>query len=169
MRQKVVSISAPIVLAIAAVLILATGSPAAANGEAIIKARVDFMKNDIGKNWDVLANYAKKGTGSLTDVEKSANALTAAAKKIPEHFPKGTGRGDYPAKLTRALPEIWMDWDGFKKSAEMLSKGSAKLATLAKAGDKDAVVAMIGKAGKYSKTKIGCSGCHKDFRGARVK
>jgi len=169
MRQGFVLFSAAIVSAIAAVLILPIESPEAASGEALIKARVDFMKNDIGKNWDVLANFAKKGKGSLADVEKSANALTAAAKKIPGLFPKGTARGDYPAKLTRALPEIWMDWDGFKKSAEMLSNGSAKLATLAKAGDKDAVVAMIGKAGKYSKTKIGCSECHKDFRGARVK
>lgn len=169
MRGSAIFLSAAIMSAIAATLLLSTGSPQAASGEAIIKARVDFMKNDIGKNWDVLANYAKKGTGSLADVEKSANALMAAAPKIPELFPKGTGRGDYPAKLTRALPEIWMDWDGFKKSVEMLSKGSAKLAALAKAGDKDAVVAMIGKAGKYSKTKIGCSECHKDFRGARVK
>ena len=41
---------------------------------------------------------------------------------------------------------------------------SAKLAKVADGGDKDAIVKQIGMTGK-----IGCGGCHKPFRGAKVK
>jgi len=141
----------------------------AASGEEVIKARVHFMEEDIGREWKVLANFAKNGKGSLADVEKSANALAALAKKIPGHFPKDTGRGSFPDDVTRALPEIWKDPQEFEKATQHFASESAKLARLANAGDKDAVVALIGPSGRYPQTKIGCAECHESFRGARVK
>lgn len=169
MRLGAKVFGAAAVVALAVALLIPAGAPDAASGEAAIKARIHFMEKDIGKDWDVLAAFAKDGKGSLADVEKSASALAETAKKIPDHFPKGTGRGDFPAKQTRALPEIWLDWDGFKKFTAKLTESSMKLASVAKAGDKDAAVALIGKSGKYSRTKIGCAECHEKFRGARVK
>ena len=141
----------------------------AASGEEVIKARVAFMKDDIEAHWRPLAAYAKSGKGSLADVEKNATALAKLAEKISAHFPKDTGRGNYPDKLTRALPAIWTDWEGFNKDVRRLEDESEKLARLAKEGNKDAVVTMIGSSGSYSKTKIGCAECHETFRGAAVK
>lgn len=142
----------------------------AASGEEVIKARINFMNEDLDKkNWRVLAAFAAKGQGSLADVEKAANALAGLAEKIPGHFPKDTGRGDYPDKLTRSLPDIWMNWEGFNKDVRTLADQSRTLARLAREGQKDAVVEIIGKSGRYSQTKLGCSECHDSFRGPTVK
>ena len=140
-----------------------------ASGEEIIKARVNFMEEDIGSEWKVLANFAKNGKGSLADVEKSANALVALSKKIPAHFPKDTGRGSFPDDMTRALPEIWKDPKKFTQAIQHFADKSAELAKLAKAGDKDAAVNLIGTSGSYAKSNIGCNDCHESFRGPRVK
>ncbi|MDH3288504.1 MAG: cytochrome c [Betaproteobacteria bacterium] len=158
-----------VVTAVSAVTLLPMGPSHAASGEEVIKARVDFMKDEMNGHWKPLAAYAKSGKGSLADVEENAMAIVKLAKEIPAHFPKDTGRGNYPDKMTRALPVIWTDWDGFKKDVQEMVDGSEKLARLAKEGDKDGVVALIGASGSSSKTKIGCAGCHKTFRGEKVK
>ena len=169
MRLAVKLLSFAVVTGVLATTLLSAAPSHAASGEEIIKSRVNFMEDDIGAHWKVLAAYAKSGKGSLADVEKSAMELAKLAKKIPEHFPKGTGRGDYPDKVTRALPVIWTNWDGFQKDAQALADRSEKLAELAKSGDQEKVVSIIGKSGSYSKTQIGCAECHKEFRGKRVK
>jgi cytochrome c556 len=145
------------------------GPSYADSGEEAIKARLNFMKDDVEAQFKILGAYAKTGKGSLADVEKSAMALAKLAKKIPEHFPKDTGRGKYPDKLTRALPDIWKDPDGFKKEVQRLADESEKLARLAKEGNQKAVVDLIGPTGRYGKTKIGCVECHDTYRGAKVK
>lgn len=148
---------------------LPAGTANAASGEEVIKARVNFMKDEIEAHWKPLAAYASKGKGSLADVQKNAEALEKLAPKIAGHFPKDTGRGHFPDKKTRALPVIWTKWPEFEKDAQRLADQSAKLVSLAKEGDKEAVVGLIGKSGKYSKTKLGCAECHDNFRGERVK
>ena len=169
MRLAVKLLSFAVVTGVLATTLLSAAPSHAASGEEIIKSRVNFMEDDIGAHWKVLAAYAKSGKGSLADVEKSAMELAKLAKKIPEHFPKDTGRGNYPDKLTRALPVIWTNWDGFEKDAQALAERSEKLAELAKSGDQEKVVAIIGKSGSYGKTQVGCAECHKNFRGAKVK
>jgi cytochrome c556 len=145
------------------------GPAQAASGEEVIKARVSFMEDDIGGHWKPLAAFGKSGKGSLADVDKHAMGLVNLAKKLPSHFPKDTGRGKFPDKLTRALPAIWDNPEGFTKAVQRFSEESEKLARLARDGKKDEVVEMIGKSGSYARTKIGCAECHKDFRGERVK
>ena len=169
MRIAVKIMGFVVATAVSGVTLLPMGPSHAASGEEVIKARIDFMKDEVEAHWKPLAAYAKSGTGSLADVEKSARALVDLTKTIPAHFPKDTGRGNYPDKLTRALPAIWTDWEGFEKSAQRLADGSEKLARLAKEGDKDAVVTMIGSSGSYARTKIGCAECHETFRGASAK
>ena len=149
--------------------LLAIKPAIADSGEEAIKARRDFMGKEIYDHWKALAAYSKKGIGTLQDVEAHANALTSLSAKIPEHFPKDTGRGNYPDKMTRALPKIWENWEDFRKSAERLGEGSQRLAQAAKAGDKDMVVELIGKSGSYGKTKIGCAECHEKYQGPKVK
>ncbi len=162
LASKLASVVA--VAAVVAPLALSTASLNAAEGEAAIKARIDLMKKDVLNNWKPIKAYAKSGAGSPADVSRHAKALGAAATKIPPLFPKGTGRGDYPDTVTRALPEIWKDWKGFEKATQNLVDQSAALAKVADGGDKDAIVKQIGMTGK-----IGCGGCHKPFRGAKVK
>ena len=142
---------------------------AAASGEEIIKARSAFMKDELQAQWRTLAAFGKGGAGSLAEIEKSAAILSDLAKKLPEHFPKDTGRGNYPDKLTTALPLIWTDAAEFQKANQNFAAETAKLVTLAKAGQKDAVVDMIGNTGSYNRTKIGCAECHQKFTGPRVR
>jgi cytochrome c556 len=146
---------------------IASGVLLAASADDVAKNRINFMEDEIGAEWKVLAAFTK-GQGSLADVEKSAMNLSNLAKKIPSHFPKDTGRGKVPDHLTRSLPEIWSDPQGFQKATQNFAEQSAKLAALAKAGDKDAVLDVIGTKG-YNAAKIGCGECHKQFRGERVK
>ena len=141
----------------------------AASGEEIIKARVAYMDDDVGRQWKVLAAFGKGGTGSLADVEKSAATLAELAKKLPTHFPKDTGRGNFPDKMTRSLPAIWTNAAEFQKISQMFATESAKLAALAKAGNKDAVVDIIGNTGSYNRSKLGCGECHEKFRGDQAR
>jgi len=158
-----------VVLAVTVAGLIPMGLANAAEGEAAIKGRIDFMDVEVYGQFKVLAAYAKDGKGSLADVEKSAKALVNLAKKMPTHFPKDSGRGHFPDTMTRALPGIWTDWARFEKEVQRLAEGSERLARLASAGDRDGVVELIGPAGSYARTKIGCAECHDAFRGARAK
>jgi len=60
----------------------------------------------------------KDGKGTAAGVSAHAHLLNDAATQIVALFPKGTSRGDFDDKTTRALPKIWEDWDGFKKAAD---------------------------------------------------
>lgn len=159
---KVISLN---ILAIMALAVCANGQLAsAADGKEAIEKRVSLMKNGILKNYLYAKNFVNDGKGTAPGVFAHAHLLNDAVKQIVALFPKGTGRGDYDDKITRALPKIWEDWDGFKKAADALEHESAKLAEVAAAGDKDAIAAQFGQVGK-----IGCGGCHKSYRGAEVK
>ena len=52
-----------------------------------------------------------------------------SSKKIPSLFPKGTGRGDFPDKTTRALPKIWEDMAGFQAKRGLPDTGRVDQAT----------------------------------------
>jgi cytochrome c556 len=169
MRLAVKIMGFAIATAVSWATLLPMGVSYAASGEEVIKARLHFMQDEIFGEFKILAAYAKSGNGSLADVEKSAMTVAKLTEKILGHFPEGTGRGNYPDKMTRALPVIWTNLEGFKKDVQNLAEGSKNLARLAKEGNKDAVVTMIDSSGSYSKTKIGCAECHETFRGATVK
>lgn len=136
---------------------------AAMMGEEAIKARKDAMKS-LSKDMKVIRAFVKDGKGSAKDVEEKAAAIVAIAKKIPTLFPKGSGRGDFTDKQTRALPKIWSDWAGFEKAAMTLETEAGKLAQAAGGGDKKMIADATGTLGK-----MGCGGCHKPFRGAKAK
>ncbi len=139
-------------------------APAIGADLSIIDKRTATMKDVVLKNFQVVKNFALKGQGSAADVGKAADALVAIAPKIPPLFPKGTGRPDVDAKKTRATAEIWTDWKGFEAAAMALGTEAAKLSKVAKSGDKEAITAQFAITGKK-----GCGGCHKTFRGAKVK
>ncbi|MGQ0752469.1 MAG: c-type cytochrome [Betaproteobacteria bacterium] len=148
------------------VALTGVGSAHAASGEEVIKARLNFMEN-MEKHWSQIAAFVK-GNGTLADVEKNARAISKMAHDIPKHFPRDTGRGKFPDKLTRTLPVVWEDPEGFKQDIKRLIDGSETLARLAREGKKDEALEMIGP-GSYMRTTMGCADCHNNFRGPRVK
>ena len=140
-----------------------TGQTTAAD-ISVIEKRKDTMEKVVLKNFVVVKDFVKKGKGSAADVGKAADALVAVAAKIPALFPKGTGRPDVDAKTTRALPKIWEDWTGFEAAAKSLGAEAAKLSMVAAKGGKEEIAAQFIATGKK-----GCGGCHKSFRGKKVK
>jgi cytochrome c556 len=85
----------------------------------------------------------------------SVNAdLVATVSHLPfDGFVAGTDTGE-----TKAKPEIWKDTDKFKAAATKMQDATAKLASVAKGGDKAAIKAAFGDAG------AACKACHDDFR-----
>lgn len=136
---------------------------AAMTGEAAIKARQAAMKSN-SKDMKVIQAFVKDGKGTAADVAKSATEIATTSEKIPSLFPKGSGRGDFPDKTTRALPKIWQDMAGFEKATAVNVAEAKKLATVAKAGDKDAIAKQVA-----ALSKNGCGGCHKTYRGEKAK
>jgi len=117
-----------------------------------VKDRRALMKSQ-SKAGKALKKAAK--AGDTAAAKKQAMILVGTADRLLGLFPKGTDRGMLGAKATRAKPEIWKDWDTFKKKAGALKSVAMKVA----AGDL-AAAKKIGKA---------CGGCHKLFRGKKVK
>ncbi len=149
----------------AALTISVANTPAvAADGKDTIEKRIALMKNGVLKNYLYAKKFVKDGEGTAEGVVKHAKLLSEASKDVVALFPKGTGRGEFDDKTTRALPKIWEDWTGFKAVADTMTRESAILAEVAAGGDKEAIVAQFGKMAKAS-----CGGCHKPFRGAKVK
>jgi len=136
---------------------------AAMMGKDAIKARQDVMKSN-GADMKVIQAFVKDGKGTAADVAAKATAIAERVKKLPDLFPKGSGRGDFSDKETRALPKIWSDWAGFQKDVSTTVAESEKLAKVAMGGDKKAIADQVGKLGK-----AGCGGCHKAFRGEKAK
>jgi cytochrome c556 len=151
----------------AAVAVLALMSSetihAALTGEAAIKARQEAMKTN-SNDMKVIQAFLKDGKGTAADVAKAATSIAGVTKTVPSLFPKGSGRGDFPDKATRALPVIWTDMAGFEKAAATTVSEAEKLAQVAKAGDKDAIEKQVAVLNKE-----GCGGCHTTYRGERVK
>jgi cytochrome c556 len=82
----------------------------------------------------------------------ASRSLASWAKAIPGMFPAGSGEG------TEALPAIWSDRAGFEAKAAGYAAAAARLADLAKAGDKEGFAAQFDEVGAT------CSACHDKYR-----
>tara|TARA_R110002126_G_scaffold23617_3_gene82565 strand:- start:177 stop:713 length:537 start_codon:yes stop_codon:yes gene_type:complete len=108
-----------------------------------------------------IVGYLKTNKGGPADVARNAARLSQIAKNLPDLFPAGTGLARYPG-VTGAKPNIFENGKAdFTKAAMTLASladGLAKAASTSGAGK-----AEIGKAfGPVG--KMGCGGCHKDYR-----
>ena len=159
-RIAVVAVAAAVA---GAALLSSETISAAMMGKEAIKARQDAMKS-MGGAMKAISAFVKDGKGTTAIVADKAAVIASTAKQLPGLFPKGSGRGDFSDKETRAEPKIWTDWAGFEKHADTLVVEAGKLAEVAKGGDKAQIAAQFGKVGKEA-----CGGCHKTFRGEKVK
>lgn len=127
---------------------------------AVIAKRRGAMRA-LGGNAKTIAGYLKENKGGPKEVAAAAGRIAQIAKNIPDLFPAGTGLARYPG-VTGAKPEIFSD------NKAGFTKASMQLASLADALAKAASAPGAGKAeiGKAfgAVGKMGCGGCHKDYR-----
>ena len=114
MRMLITGATAGLLIGFFAIVFMDT-SPAYADNHAVIKQRIDLMRNGVLGNFKVIKAFAKDGKGSMADVAAAAKGVEAAAGKLLPLFPKGTGRPDYSDKETRSLATIWEDWATLRK------------------------------------------------------
>lgn len=110
----------------------------------------------MGGAMKAIGDQLKSGAADKAVVVRNAETIAATAPKIPGWFPKGSGPES--GQKTAAKAEIWSNWGEFKKDADALKTESAKLVTVARAGDMDGVGAQM------KATGAACGACHKAFR-----
>lgn len=151
-------------VAMAGLALVASGTlDAAMMADEAVKSRKEAMKS-LSADMKEIRAFVKDGKGTTATVADKAREIAATAKQIPILFPKGTGRGDLSDKETRALPKIWSDWPDFENASTVLVVQAGKLAEFAEADERGLIADQIAILGKE-----GCGGCHKAFRGAKVK
>jgi cytochrome c556 len=117
-----------------------------------IKDRRAIMKAVAAANKNI-RDAAKRG--DISTAIENAKSLVEQAEKFLSLFPPGTGRDKLDPRLTRSKPEIWSNWEEFKSAnAAMISA-----ARVVMKGDMSGVPEVGGT----------CAGCHRNFRGAKVR
>ena len=113
----------------------------------------------ISLNFGPLGAMAKGDIPFDAEVFKTNSARMAAVSAMPmkDYFPDGSDEDAGDVK-TRAMPEIWLDWEEFEQQLEKMRQEVAKLAKVAQSGDESAMKAQVGATGKS------CKSCHDDFR-----
>jgi cytochrome c556 len=133
---------------------------AAVDAGKLIATRIDNYKK-IGTAFKSINDGLKADTPDTKAIASQATVIKDLSGHIPSWFPKGTG--PETGVKTRAKGEIWSDWATFAASAKSLQAESAKLESIARGGDVDAIKAQVKATGGACKT------CHDKFRGPEVK
>ena len=125
---------------------------AAADDEAIIGYRQKVMTAN-GADMGAIGDILKFKLPYETHIAAHARAISLNAQLIAAAFEKPVSAGKTDAK-----PEIWKDFDDYKKDAQKLVDASDKLAKVAEGGDMKAVMAQVKEVGNA------CQHCHEEFR-----
>lgn len=121
----------------------------------VIKERHDNFEA-IGDAFKAIRGELEKDAPDFALIATKATDINTAAGKIEGHFPAGTSVDD--GYKTEALATIWQKPEEFKAATQKLLDESAKLATVAGEGNKEAVAAQAMAMGGA------CKGCHDKFR-----
>lgn len=121
----------------------------------VIKERHDNFEA-IGDAFKAVRGELEKDAPDFALIATKATEINTAAGKIEGHFPAGTSVDD--GYKTEALATIWEKPEEFKAATQKLLDESAKLATVAAEGNKEAVGAQAMAMGGA------CKGCHDKFR-----
>jgi cytochrome c556 len=129
----------------------ALGSAFAHSGaKGIVKERMDLFSQN-KDNLKAIKSYL--GSSDLKSVVPLAREIRDWAQRIPEYFPEGSD-----GKPSEASPEIWLNFEGFKKSAFANRDAANELMSAAAEGDKSATIKA------FKATASTCKSCHKSFR-----
>jgi len=137
---------------VATALVLAVSASGAEDDEAIIGYRQKVMSAQ-GVSMGAIGDILKFKLPYEKDIVGHARAISVTAKMIPTAFEKPVSAGKTDAK-----PEIWKEWDDYKKDAGKLAEASDKLAKVAEGGDMKAILAQVKEVGNA------CQHCHEEFR-----
>jgi len=107
-------------------------------------------------------SFSRIGAHIKGDIKLDAAALAQNAQVVElmskmafDGFIQGT---EQSSGATKAKPEIWKEWDKFKKMQGDLQAASAKLSEAARGNDAKALQAAFGQAGQS------CKACHDAYR-----
>ena len=131
-------------------LILSASVLAHTGATGIIKERMDLFARSKD---NLKAIKSHLGASDLKSVVPLAKEIKDWAIKMPEYFPKGSD-----GKPSEASPEIWLNFEAFKKSAIANRDAANKLMSSAAEGDKGATIKA------FKATASTCKSCHKSFR-----
>ncbi|MEO1161058.1 MAG: cytochrome c [Pseudomonadota bacterium] len=116
----------------------------------IVKKRMEVMK-DVGAVMKELGAMVKGDARfDASTVARRADDLKAHAAGMPALFPEGSIHGP-----SEALPQIWVDFEGFSRIASDLESAATALSGVT---DASALPGALGAAGKT------CKACHSDYR-----
>jgi len=137
---------------------LAAGSVAAQSvpADRAVKYRqsaLTVMSTSFGRIGAYVKGDAKLDAATLT---MNADVVALMSKVAFDGFLQGTEQPSTTGK--GAKPEIWKEWDKFKKMQGDLQAATAKLDEAAKSGDPKAVQTAFGETGKA------CKACHDAYR-----
>lgn len=121
----------------------------------IIKARQEKMKG-IGAEFKIINDTLKTDAPDVKAIGAAAKKIADSGKDVGMWFPKGTG--EEAGVKTRAKADIWAKPADFKAAADKFVAASGKFATVAAAGNLDAIKAGAKELGES------CGGCHMPFR-----
>ena len=156
-KLKLVAVWAFALVVVSAAFVPQQSAVADGHGK-VMEERSKLMKG-MGGAMRTLKGYLE-GRGSAEEAGEAAAVIAAAAPKIPDVFPPGTGMGADPKSETKDV--VWEKWDEFTAAATLLGDKAAALKTALASGDAGAVGAAFGDLGKN-----GCGGCHRSFREKR--
>ena len=160
MRSRTVKWAAGWALALAAaVAAFGPDRAAVADRHGQVAAERSKLMKGMGGAMRTLKGFTD-GRNSAEEASLAAAAIAAAAVKIPDAFPPGTGMGANPE--SEAKDVIWEKWDEFEAASALLADKAAALETALASGDAGAAAAAFGDLGKN-----GCGGCHRPFREKR--
>ena len=117
----------------------------------VVADRQRLMKLN-GANWKDI--QAKGKAGDIKAIAVNAETLALNAEHIPALFPKGS-----LTDKSKAKPEIWQQWDQFKRASKNLETWAVRLRDAASDDKADEAQAIIKDFGKEA-----CGGCHTPFR-----
>ena len=120
-----------------------------AKADVITERKANFKANAAAMK----AIRAALGASDFDAVILHATTIAKWARVMPDYFPANSAKGD-----TKARPDIWMDLNGFKRSASANEKAASELIKIAKKGDISATIDSVKKLGRS------CKSCHNNFK-----
>jgi cytochrome c556 len=132
-----------------------TGPPPKTPGGKAAWARHDNFKAQ-GAAFKAILDELKKDAPDQSVLSGNATKLKASSLALPSWFPKGSGPES--GVKTDAKAEVWNDAAGFAAASKRFQAESAKLQTLAAAGD------VAGMKGQARAVGGACKNCHDTYR-----
>ena len=124
-------------------------NPVVAQADVIAERKANFKANAAAMK----AIRAALGAGDFEKVVTQATTIAQWAKVMPNYFPANSDVGD-----TKARPDIWMDFDAFKRSASKNEKAALELISIANKGDMSSTINAVKQLG------VSCKSCHNNFK-----